>query len=63
MHRQRKTEGQGSVYGVDLEDVEVSLEMLSKGVFASSDAVEEQHAIAEDVSGVCLPGIAPTTRY
>ena len=63
MHRQTKTEGQGSVYGVDLEDIEVSLIMLSKGVPASSDAVEEQHAIAEDVSSVSLPGIAPTTCY
>lgn len=46
-----------------LENVEVSLVVLSKGVFAGSEAVEEQHAIAEDVSGVPLPSIAPTARY
>lgn len=48
---------------MNLEDVEVSLIMLSEGVCASSDAVEEQHAIAEDVGGVALASIPPTTRY
>lgn len=48
---------------VYLENVEVSLIVLSKRVFAGSEAVEEQHAIAEDVGGVPLPSIATTTCY
>lgn len=51
----------GSV--VYLKNIEVPLIVLSKRVFAGSKAVEEQHAIAEDVCGVSLPSIAPTTRY
>ena len=61
MHRQ--TKGQGRVCGLDLEDVEVSLIVLSKWVLAGSEAIEEQHAIAEDVCGVSLPSIAPTAGY
>lgn len=48
---------------VNLQDVEVSLIVLSKGVLAGCQAVEEQHAIAEDVCGVTLPSITPTARY
>ena len=52
---------QGTV--VDLQDVEVSLIVLSKRVLAGSEAEEEQHAIAEGICGVALPSITPTTRY
>ena len=48
---------------VYLENVEVSLIVLSKRVFAGSEAVAEQHAIAEDVYGVSLPSITPTACY
>ena len=46
-----------------LQDVEVALKVLPKWVLASSDAVEEQHAIAVYVCGVALPGVPATARY
>lgn len=48
---------------IDLEDVEVPLIVLSKRVLAFSEAEEEQHAIAEDVCGVALPGIPSAACY
>ena len=44
----------------NLQNVEVALKVLPKGVFASSDAEEEQHAVAEHICGVALSGIPPT---
>ena len=46
-----------------LQDVEVTLKVLSKWVLASSEAVEEQHAKAEDICAVPLTGVPPAACY
>ena len=46
-----------------LQNVEVTLIVLSKGVLASSEAVEEQHAKAEDICAVPLTGVPPAAGY
>ncbi len=47
----------------DLQDVEVTLVVMPKGVPASSEAVEEQHAIAEDICAVALTSLPPAACY
>ncbi len=47
----------------DLQDIEVTLIVMSKGVLASSEAVEQQHAIAEDVCAIALTSLPPAACY
>lgn len=46
----------------DLQDVEVPLVVLPKGVLAPSEAEEGQHAVAEDIGSIALACIASTSR-